>query len=257
MPDNETKTLTLHVEGQYADGSQISLDNLSLPLLKTQMECIYELLSNDDSIKKDARISLEEGSLKTLLILPVAIWSGLCADIEKYSIGDYSSISVPKRKKALDKLVRSSNVGSCNLSILSDDKEIYNSSTAITPRKQDIEVELEMDIEGKVLEAGGRGRPNIHVEGQNGKKYTITTSQAQIAELEKNILYHNVLLLVSYKYNIQTKASRDYRLKKIIDDGDSIKADELKVLIKQESAKWKNITDPALWLTELRGEIEE
>lgn len=256
MPDERTKTLTLHVEGKYTDGSQISLDNLSLGLLKTQMECISSLLGSDDEARQNTRISIEEGSLKTLLLLPIALWNVLSADIAKYSSGDYDSISEPTRRKALDKLTKCIGAENWQLSIHNDDGELYNTSTAIVPIKKDIEIDLEMDIEGRVTDAGGRGRPNIHVESRKkGKKYTIAASQAQLAELKTNILYHYVYLHVSYKYNVQTKVCRDFRLKEILEDRGADMA-ELGLLIKKESESWKDVTNPALWLAELRGENE-
>lgn len=254
MPDEETKTLTLHVEGKYSDGSQISLDNLSLGILKAQMECISSLLGADDGVKQNTRISLEDGSLTTLLMLPALAYNVISADIAKYSSGDYNSISEPIRKKALDKYTKSMGVEGWNLSILSDDGELYNSSKAVAPVIKDVEVELEMDIEGRVTDAGGRRRPNIHVENKKkGQKYTIATSQAQLAELKTNILYHDVYLHVSYKYNLQTKACRDFRLKEILEDR-GVNMEKLNIFIEQESDCWKDIVSPELWLAELRGE---
>lgn len=252
MPDEETKTLTLHLQGRYADGSEISLANLDPSLLETQVRCWRQLIGDEEN----ARLSIETGSVKAIFLLPVTAYISLVSDIQNYQGGKWSSISSPSRANALQMLDRKARAEQLSLSIATEEREIYNSATSINVPGEKLEIDAEMDVEGIVMDAGGRSkRPNIHLIDKNGVKYKIEATRDELARIKTNILYKHICIHVAYKYDILLKTGRSYQYRYIVENSD-ISKDDLDNLVAGESPKWSDISDVPLWLLQHRGEGE-
>ncbi len=112
--------------------------------------------------------------------------------------------------------------------------------------------DVELEIEGEVVDAGGQGEPNILMRNDHGT-YTISVPREVQASLNSNILYQTLHVLVKCKYDVVTKEFRDYELKEIVEPGE-YDEEVMTEVVKRGTADWKGVEDPCLWVSELRGE---
>ena len=241
--------LTLRLSGIDADGIEISSENMSCSLIIKHLELVKKLVPDE----QDLRIGIEHGSILTKLILPVLVCSSLASDYDKFAQGNYSDIE-PKRLNAmmaLDKRARNNNL---NLSVQGEGRELYNSANAAAPDDSlTYESEESMEIAGTVLDAGGKGdKPNIHIENKNGK-YKITATREQLKSISYNILYQEIRVLVTYKYNVLTGEQRDYRLQKLV-ELDCLTKEFCVTVARNEAKAWQDVNDINAWIQNVRGE---
>lgn len=249
MEKEEQDVLTLRLSGVDSDGIEISSKNMSCSLIIKHLELIKKLVPDE----QDLRIGIEHGSVLTKLILPTLLFSSLASDYGKYAQGEYSDIESKRLSAmmALDKRAKNNNL---NLSVLGGGRELYNSDTAKVPNdSMAYESEESMEIAGTVLDAGGKGdKPNIHIENKNGK-YKITATRDQLKSIPYNILYQEIRVLVTYKYNVLTGEQRDYRLQKLI-ELDCITEEFCATVARREAKAWHDVNDINSWIKNVRGE---
>lgn len=250
MVPQERNSLSFHLKGTCADGTQLSLASMEPALLKRYLDCWCKLTEKD----KTARISLQEGSLVANLTMVNSIWSALVADISHISQGNYSAVS-PANRDALIKMTTLAQRDNLQLSVCTPQGEIYNTSTATAYVHADkVEVDEETEIEGLVTDAGGKSCPNIHIVGKS-RVYIVSATQKQLSLLSTNILYKHICMRVSYKYNVLTDECCNYKLKEIVDTT-PISKEAMKQLVDRESMLWKDVKNPLEWLHAYRGESE-
>lgn len=249
MSNDEQELLTLRLSGVDTDGNEISSANMPCSLIVAHLKLLRDLASD----VPDLRVGIEQGSILTNLLLPLLVYTSISTDYDRYAQGDYNSIE-PKRLKTMQELDKKARKYNLTLEVRGQGKEIYNSSKANAILK-DVTYESEetMELAGIVLDAGGQSdKPNIHIENRKGK-YTVTATKEQLKAIPYNILYQEIRVVVSYKYNIRTKVQRDYRLKEIIET-EPITEEDCKEIIKKESEAWKDVEDIGRWILNLRGE---
>lgn len=250
MDTEERNTLSIRLKGTCADGTELSLASLEPTLLKRYLDCWCKLTEKD----KTARIALQEGSLVANLTMVNSLWSVLVADISHCNQGNYAAIS-PANRAALVRMTSLAQRDNLQLSVSTQDREIYNGATAAEYAPADkVEVDEETEIEGVVTDAGGKSSPNIHIVGKS-RTYIVAASQKQLSLLSGNILYKHICVRVGYKYNVLTDECSNYRLKEIIDTT-PISKEAMKQLVDRESMLWKDVDNPLEWLAAYRGETE-
>lgn len=120
-------------------------------------------------------------------------------------------------------------------------------------RDQDIWVHVEKYLHGKIVDWGGKTKPNVHLELENGKTLTVESSQYLIAQEQQNLVYRLALLHLTAEENLQTGDLRNLRLIAIQHHYPYFDAYELSALVNQGTAAWQPIADPTLWLEQWRG----
>lgn len=249
MENEAQRVLTLRLSGMEAGGKEISSANMPYSLIIKHLELLRKLVPDEP----DLRIGIEQGSILTNMILPVLAFSSLATDYGKYAQGDYSNIDAKRldAMMALDKRAKNNNL---NLTVSEQGRELYNLATAIVPDTSTAyESEESMEIAGIVLDAGGKtDKPNIHIENKNGK-YKITATRDQLKAIPYNILYQEVRLSVTYKYNVLTGEQRDYRLKTLVET-EPLSKEYCETLAKNEASVWQDVRDINAWIQNIRGE---
>lgn len=250
MKDTVQQTIELTVQGETSDGKPLSLEN-------TDLETLQKLLKQVEDIIGEGRcvpIRLETGSIHVTCILTALAATVSLADIDHYRRGNFDAITNTSRLKALQKMDRDARKKGREYSITSNGKEYLRMNKGhYKASKRSCLLDMETELEGIVLDAGGGGQPNIHLETSRGK-YTVSATRDQLSKIEGNILYKRIRLAVACKYDLTTNTTRDYVLKSIVELSDTIDEEAINAVMAHGTEAWKDVEDPHAWITELRGE---
>lgn len=118
-------------------------------------------------------------------------------------------------------------------------------------RADDVWVPTEKYILGFIYDMGGQANPNIHVKIPNGPTFTISASQSQIAESEKNRMYREELLHVSAQENLLTGELRNIRLNSFQSYKPRFNEAEFNEMVERGTRAWSTVDDN--WLESFRN----
>lgn len=114
-------------------------------------------------------------------------------------------------------------------------------------------VQVERYIRGEIQDLGGASKPNAHVRLPDGRTLTVTTERDVLRDDTVNRLYKTAVLRVKAEYNVVTRELRNARLLEFVSYVPKIDEDELARLSRRGAAAWKDVSDAAAWVDELRG----
>jgi len=108
---------------------------------------------------------------------------------------------------------------------------------------------------GKITNAGGKDKANIHVQTDDEGTLRIETPIEFLEKQEENILYKTFGIRARGKQHSETGEidKSSLRFVEITDYNTRFDDVYLNNLIMKASAKWKHIQDPDAWLREMRG----
>lgn len=250
MKDDELQTIELTVQGIALDGGAMSLENTDLDTLQRLIKQLKDIIGSDCKVP----VKLETGSIRTICLLAPFLAVGLLADIDHYRQGNHAAIADKTRLKALVAMDKDAQKMGREYTITANGKEYLridqNHHKAATRSRL---LDMETELEGIVVDAGGQGKPNIHMETRRGK-CTISATREQLSKIEGNILYKQIRLAVACKYDLTANTTRDYVLKDIVELSDAIEEEAVNAVIAHGTEVWKDVEDPYKWLAEMRGE---
>lgn len=122
-------------------------------------------------------------------------------------------------------------------------------------RTEATSVETELYLYGKVVDAGGKENPNIHLQVDGQGIYRINAQEQFLEGLEKNILYHRMGIRALGRQNLQTGEIEKGSLKllELIDYDEHYEEAYLKRL-QTKAYTWLKDIDPDQYLNDVRGE---
>ena len=112
--------------------------------------------------------------------------------------------------------------------------------TLFLPPEEDVWVEVEKYLFGRVVEAGGKTNTNLHLVLDNATRETIivTATEQQLQQDDHNRLFHEVLLHVSARQNLRTGLLRDVTLLDFSDQTDAIDEALLERMVERGTLAW-------------------
>jgi len=115
-------------------------------------------------------------------------------------------------------------------------------------------VDAEFYFYGKITDAGGKDKANIHLTTEEFGTLFIQTPQEFLANIEQNILYKNYIIRAKGKQNSSTGEIDKQSLSfiELIDYNAQYDAQYLKKL-RSKAMTWLNKIEPEDWLKEIRG----
>ena len=121
-------------------------------------------------------------------------------------------------------------------------------------RSEEIWVDAEFYFYGVVVDLGGKGKANIHLDTKDFGTLTISSDKDLLANYESNPLYKKYGVRAKGKQNITTGDIDKSTLKllEIIDYSPSYKEDYIKGLINKARNSWEGVGDADEWLSQLR-----
>lgn len=111
-------------------------------------------------------------------------------------------------------------------------------------------VRAEKYISGRVVDLGGKTKPNIHLVLPSGESVKVEASESQLEGAD--YLYKAITLNVTAMEHISNGQLRDLRLIDVVKPLKEIDEDRLKSLWEKGRRAWSEITNPTEWVERLR-----
>ena len=203
-------------------------------------------------------VAIEDGSVKLVSIVASVVATAFQADMETLArSADLDAIS-QKRAQIIETWQ--------SRSTKSDSKRRYsivpnaertdavmvqiNRESTFRHHQLDNWVRAEKYISGRVVDLGGKTKPNIHLVLPSNESLKIEASESQLEGAD--YLYKTITLNVSAMEHIRTGELRDLRLIDVVRPLKEIDEDKLKSLWRKGRAAWAEITSPTEWVERLR-----
>jgi len=235
---------------------KISIDNYDIRDIKFLLENIENIIVRD--IKKHTiALEIKEGSIINSFKTTVQIVTLFAKDIE--SINQEGSIHFLEDKKAIaigkiqQKAKTDKLAFEISTSLEKSPKCIIDSTTNyfIEEKKWG---RAEYYLYGIVTDAGGKNRPNIHLETKEYGSLKIAIDEKKLKELDKNILYKLVGINAEGEQNLLTGEINKEKLKfiKFLSYNPTYDKKYLEECIKKGTESWKGVNTED-WIENLRG----
>lgn len=200
-------------------------------------------------------ISVESGSLAlvaTGLLAATALWG----DLERLKSPDALSLIDPKRAAVVERWQAAARKNPHRSYRMADASEhvgiVVNASTDFR-KVEEVWVAVEKYVHGRVMDWGGKTKPNVHLELEDGTTMKVAASQNLLAQEEQNRLYRPALLHINAEENLLTGAIRNPVLLAFETHQPRFDEAEFAAMVERGTAAWSSVPNATEWLEELRG----
>jgi hypothetical protein len=233
---------------------------VDLPTLRGFLEEVEKLIKGDvaGASLSDSRLRLEEGSVKLVTLVAHLLAADVQSDLAKLdATGDLDAIQ-PRRAEVVEQWqARTRRFPSRTYSIqTSSDRRPLRiaNTTQFQHGSENAWVSVEKYLAGKVVNAGGKQDPNVHlVLADTGETVRISATEQQLGAEKENQLYKDVTLRVQAEQHVRTKALREVRLIQFLAQASEADERALANLWQKGREAWRDVTSAAGWVESLRG----
>jgi hypothetical protein len=228
---------------------------------------LIEMLRNAENLlfpnaKKDRPIisyEIADGSVKHLIKTTLQAVIGFNAILtqikaENYSI-DFLESSTARAFEFFQNEAQKNNYEyEIGTSISAESKITITKNTKFI-RSEEVWADAEFYFYGTIVDAGGKGIANVHLDTKEFGLLKIEASKTLLTNYENNPLYKPYGVRARGKQNIRSAEidKNTLQLIDIIDYNPSFKEDYIKSLIKKAKKSWADVPDADEWLQNLRG----
>lgn len=241
-------------------GNDLGPSNLTLPLLSEFIEQVTTFLRGSSRPDLgEVKTSIKKGSLAVVIENP----TGILDD----AFGDYETV---QRSNSLDMLdpVRAKVIEHWQVEARDNEDRVYElfkgevktdvslltiSGDTDYVAKKEPWVEVELYLYGKIYDLGGKNKPNVHIELENGKSIKIGAQASILIGDKENRLYKDQLVRIKAKRNIATQELKDERLISFEHYSSVFDEDEFEKIAKKAKVAWQSVTNATEWVENLRG----
>jgi hypothetical protein len=256
-----TSYISITIRGKTLNGN-LNPKDIDISETKEMLSDIEILLFPTKSEKEERpKVSYEvkEGSVKNLFFIPTAnviMFTALLSEVGKQGNSD---LLQPKAATIIDKWQKRAYSSGREYSVTSSVNE--NEFLKINPETKFITAQTDwvntnLYLYGEIFEEGGLSKSNLHILTERYGKLTVDATKEQLTT-GNNKLYHVYGLWVKGKQNLQTGNLKDLSLIDFITYSQNYEDVTLNKLIERASVSWEKVKDKDIWLTELRGGINE
>lgn len=241
-------------------GQPLTPENVDLPTLRGFLEDVEMLIKGDvpGASLADSQVRIEEGSLKVVALVAHLLAADVQADMARLEqTGDLDAIQ-PKRAQVVERWQ-----GKTRRS----PSRVYTLGSKARPRVVEISqksrfqhgsenawVDVEKYLAGRVVNAGGKQDPNIHlVLADSGDSVRVSASEEQLAAEKENQLYKDVTLRVQAEQHLRLMTLRNIRLIEIVPQTHEVDEQELATLWEKGRKAWRDVESAAGWVETMRG----
>lgn len=253
----QTLSFSLHDE---VEGGTLTPKNVDLLTLHQFMGEVIALVQGDSSRAEIGQpsVSIESGSVKLVSLVPVIVAASLHHDLKGLaSGGDLDAISAKRAEVIENWQARAAKDGSSRhydmLAEVEDETPARLEVTRETQyrhKQQDSWVHAEKYLTGRVVDLGGKTKPNVHLVLASGDSVKIEATEAQLEGAD--YLYKKMTLNVSVREHIRTGEIRQARLIDVVKPLKDVDEDKLKALWRKGKEAWAGINSPTEWVEKLR-----
>jgi len=238
-------------------GKPLTPENVNFPILRNFLEDVETFLKGDvpGITLNESRVQLDHGSLRIRAFIASALAFSVLGDLEKLQLsGDLDSIQ-PRRAKIIERWQSNSGkfsrrnyrIGSGQINLQISER------TKFAHKNEKLWVDIEKYFTGKVYEAGGKQKPNLHIDLGNGLTVCVDATEKQLAEVEGNLLFKSVTLRIRAQQHLATKELRHLHLIDFLPYSKEVDEEALTNLWKKGAEAWKNVSSATDWVETLRG----
>jgi hypothetical protein len=242
------------------EGRPITPENVDLLTLHQFMGEVIELIQGEAKRAEMGQpsVAIEDGSVRLISVVASLVAASFHADMKALaSSADLDAIS-PKRAQVIEMWQSRTTKSDSKrrYSIAPDasrpDGVMVQITRESTFRHHQLDnwVRSEKYISGRVVDLGGKTKPNIHLVLPSGDSIKIDASESQLEGAD--YLYRAITLNVIAMEHIRTGELRDLRLIDVVRPLKEIDEDKLKSLWRKGRKAWADITSPTEWVEQLR-----
>ncbi|MCX8520594.1 MAG: hypothetical protein ORN28_03555 [Rhodoferax sp.] len=114
-------------------------------------------------------------------------------------------------------------------------------------------VQVEKFISGRVVDWGGKTKPNVHLETEDGTMLVVAATQKMLEAEQQNHLYRNTLLHISAEENLLNGALRNAQLLAFDSHQPRFDESEFQEMVRRGTAAWASVPNATDWVEQLRG----
>ncbi|MBL7962284.1 MAG: hypothetical protein JNM31_00440 [Flavobacteriales bacterium] len=254
----KTATFEVVVRGTKG-GKPLMPEDYDIKALRGLLEEVEVLLfPNDRRERPVISYEVKEGSVRNLFRTGIQAVAQTGAVIGLVATSGSVDMLEPRTARAIEAMQRWAQEGDIAFTLrtsLPNTSELRIDRTTHFVRTEATAAETEVYLYGKVVDAGGKEKPNIHLQVDGQGMYVIDAAEQFLAGLDKNILYHRMGIRAIGKQNLQTGEIERGSLKliELIDYDDQYEEAYLKRL-QTKASSWLKDIDPDQYLNDVRGE---
>ena len=255
----DTTKITFSVKDEVL-GSELTPENTTLPILSDFVDQVSSFIKGEKRVDlAGIKTSLTRGSLAiTAYNNDIGTLNNAIVDyghiVENRSIDKID----PTRAKIFEMWQSAAKASDARIyhiemsdngktSIITIDKNSEYSSKKI------IWVDVDLYLYGKIYDLGGKSKPNVHIELENGKTLKIGTNSSILSQDEENRLYKDQLVRIKAKRNIYTRELKEEQLISFEKYNPVFDEENFQSIVKKARLAWKNVGDASKWVEDLRS----
>ena len=250
--------IEIRIKGRIGN-LDLSPDTFDIKEIMSVLEQVDDLLfPNDKGNLPTISYSLEEGSVRHIFktsVQAVIAFSAIIGQVNSVQSIDFLDLPTAKAIESFQNTATKKDY-SFNISTsLNNSAELLIDKTTYFFRNASIWADAEFYFYGKITNAGGKEKANIHISTDNLGTIRIDTPIEFLERQESNILYKTYGIRATGKQHSETGEIDKSSLKfiEIVDYHTNFDEVYLNNLIGKASKKWEGIQDPDAWLREIRG----
>lgn len=203
---------------------------------------------------------IEEGSVKHKFktsIQAIIGFSALLGQISQAESIDFLELKSARAIESIQKISREKNYNFLIKTSLEEEYQLQISPQTEFFRNEKTWVEAEFYFYGKLKDAGGKNKANIHVDTVDYGYIAIETGVKFLESRKENMLYKDYGIRATGLQNLETGEidTKSLTLVELIDYDPTFNEKYIKELIKKSSGNWIGFNSER-WISETRGNYE-
>lgn len=237
----------------------LSPDNYDIKDIISVLQTSESLLfPNNKKERPLISYNIEEGSVKHIIKTSIQAIIGFNAIIGQVASTESIDFLEAQSAKAIETLQENAIKRNFEIELrtsIANSNELLITKDTRFSRSQNLWIDAEFYFYGTLINAGGKNRPNIHLDTDEYGSLTISTDREYLREKEENLLYKKYGVRAIGKQNLDTGEldKNNLQLVELIDFNPRFDRKYLSTLMKKASNSWKGISDADEWLKQIRG----
>lgn len=238
---------------------KLNPDNYDIREVISMLENAENLLFPSD--KRDRPIisyQIEEGSVKHIFKTSIQFiigFNAIIGQVGKTNNIDFLDLSTAKALENFQDIAAKKNYAFTIKTSVEESNELKIDRTTRLYRSEAVWVEAEFYFYGKVTNAGGKDKANIHLFTDDHGTLRITTPISFLEKYEENLLYKAFGVRAVGKQHSETGEidSNSLKFLELVDYHPKYDEEYLKGLRSKAKKSWLGTINPDEWLKEIRG----
>ena len=237
----------------------INPDTFDIKEIMSVLEQVKSLLfPNNKAHRPTISYEIEQGSVKHIFktsVQAVISFNAIIGQINSSQNIDFLDLPTARAIESFQDTALKKDYSFSISTSLTNTTELRIDKSTYFFRNSAIWADAEFYFYGKITNAGGKDKANIHLTTDDLGTIRIETPIDFLESQEENILYKTFGVRVKGKQHSETGEIDKASLKfvEIVDYHKNFDEIYLNSLIEKASKKWNHIKDPDAWLRELRG----